>query len=116
MDKEKCKNPICKNELVHTDGRRKKKYCSAACKNKINLANYYERNKKEGKTIKIPIEEYKKMLEQIVKKKGGAIIDCSNVDIFHKDSTENVIPRIKGESSLEYRIRCIELNNSTNEK
>lgn len=115
MDNEKCNNPNCENELVHTEGRRKKKYCSAACKNKINTTNYFERNKHEIKTVKMPIDEYKKLLEQIAENnkpenKERILNERNGVDSVSKGAIQYPIevddlPRIKGEGSLDYRVR-----------
>lgn len=120
MANEKCNNPTCEKELVHTEGRRKKKYCSAACKNKINVANYLEKNKGKMKSVKLTIEEYKKLLEQIaennkpenkeriLKERNGIDVTTKN-HIQYSMTMEDVIPRLKGESTIDYKIRCAEI-------
>ena len=60
---DKCKNPTCSNELVHVEGRRKKEYCSTACKNKVNNPISYAKRKAGKPEIKyIPIEEWNKLV------------------------------------------------------
>jgi hypothetical protein len=113
METKKCNNPNCKKELIHTEGRRKKIYCSAACKNKINTANYFERNKEKVKTIRISIEEYKKLIEQIAENNKPKNKEDNNIDKETKNMPKNNIkkdelPKIKGESSLDYKIRLDE--------
>ena len=58
---EKCNNPNCEKILIHTEGRRKKKYCSAICRNKISMATFLSKPK-ELKTIRITIEEYDRLI------------------------------------------------------
>jgi hypothetical protein len=58
---EKCNNPNCEKILIHTEGRRKKKYCSATCRNKISMVNFLSKPK-ELKTIRITIEEYDRLI------------------------------------------------------
>lgn len=58
---DKCNNPNCEKILIHTEGRRKKKYCSASCKNKITMATFLSKSK-ELKTIRITIEEYDRLI------------------------------------------------------
>ena len=52
-----CNNPSCGKELIHTEGRRPKKYCSVGCRN----AHYKEVYKKTEKVILIPDENGKWM-------------------------------------------------------
>lgn len=59
---DKCNNPNCEKILIHTEGRRKKKYCSASCKNKITMATFLSKSK-ELKTIRITIEEYNRLVD-----------------------------------------------------
>lgn len=61
---DKCNNPTCENELVHVEGRRKKKYCSARCRNKISMGNFLAKPK-DKKTIRIPVEKYNDLLAKI---------------------------------------------------
>jgi len=57
---DKCAYPKCGKELIHTEGRRKKKYCNADCK----LRHWQELNpvKKPVKFKKVPIDEYNKLV------------------------------------------------------
>ncbi len=121
MDKEKCKNPNCKNDLVHTEGRRKKKYCSAKCKNFVSMKTFLAKPK-EKKRICISVEKYNGLLakisennkienkEKILKERGVVGATAKNVRQYPLTESE-MIPRLNGESSLEYRIRCNELKN-----
>lgn len=59
---DRCNNPNCEKILIHKEGRRKKKYCSAYCKNKINMATFLSKSK-ELKTIRITIEEYNRLVD-----------------------------------------------------
>lgn len=58
---EKCNNSNCEKILIHTEGRRKKKYCSATCRNKISMATFLSKPK-ELKIIRITIEEYDRLV------------------------------------------------------
>lgn len=59
---DKCNNPNCEKILIHIEGRRKKKYCSATCRNKISMATFLSKPK-ELKTIRITIEEYNRLVD-----------------------------------------------------
>lgn len=52
-----CNNPSCGKELIHTEGRRPKKYCSVGCRN----AHYKEVYKKTEKVVLVPDENGKWM-------------------------------------------------------
>lgn len=73
---DKCKNPSCDKELIHTEGRRKKEFCSKECRNKVNTALFQERHKadKKPKMKCIPIEEFKK-LSNVVEVKGAGDLE-----------------------------------------
>lgn len=87
---ERCNNPSCKKELIHTEGRRPKKYCSAVCRNKISTANFLAKNKSE-RTKRISIEEYneieaikawnKKLSEQLEKADNKLSIAIASLSV-----------------------------------
>lgn len=58
--KDYCANPKCGKELVHTEGRRKKKYCNAVCK-LIDWQRLHP-GKRKPKTKRLSIEEYEKLI------------------------------------------------------
>ena len=51
-----CNNPSCGKELIHTEGRRPKKYCSISCRNAHYKTIYSSENKKkeDGGGVKLP--------------------------------------------------------------
>lgn len=55
---DKCLN--CDKELIHTEGRRKKKFCGNACRIKY----WQNKTKAEPKTRKVPLSEYEEMKEK----------------------------------------------------
>lgn len=77
---------------------------------------------KEKKRICISVEKYNELLakisennkienkEQILKERGVVGATAKNVRQYPLTESE-MIPRLKGESSLDYRIRCNELKN-----
>lgn len=132
---DKCAYPKCGKELIHVPGRRKKKYCDQKCNSAHWQATHYVPSTKEKKFKSIPIEQWKEIEAQMelanIKLKGGA---ASGIDVSSQindltkptnivqpqkplgtDKTNLVIntnkpERLPNESSLDYRIRCAEIN------
>jgi hypothetical protein len=125
MVKEKCNNPTCENELVHTQGRKKKKYCSIKCKNYVTMSKFLSKPK-ENKTVRININEYNDLLtykksfnerlelelnkhKQIIKQPSKPSLTEKQTSVSYeniKDKCE--LSRLEGESALEYKIRISE--------
>lgn len=57
-----CANPKCGKELIHVEGRKKKKYCNQKCNNADWQKRHYIPSTKIPKTKRIPIEEYQKLI------------------------------------------------------
>ena len=88
---EKCFNPDCENLLIHTEGRRKKKYCSVKCKNKINSKKFFLKPTNQ-KTKRLPLDEYNKyqnIISQIKKNQGDVLQFLENL---HKNTLNNIKP------------------------
>lgn len=57
-----CLNPSCKKELIHTEGRRPKKYCNPACRISHHLAK-----KKEPRYVQLETHnKVKKQLDELL--------------------------------------------------
>lgn len=85
----KCYNPACNNILHHIEGRRKKKYCSIKCRNKVNM-NIFLQKPKELKTKRILVDEYNELIE--IRKKYESIIavKCLNKEKLEHLETNNL--------------------------
>jgi len=72
-----CANPKCGKELIHVEGRRKKKYCSTACK----TVHWQALNpvRKPQKVKIIPMEEWKEIKEQLNKVSLIPLMDIEEV-------------------------------------
>lgn len=119
----KCLN--CGKELIHTEGRRPKKYCNSSCK----IAFWNKTHKGQPKYVKIATYDKLKQEFQLLKSKivyatatpssydsppiNNMVIDELNQ---FSDPLNPELERKKGESSIEYRLRMIELSEEKNRK
>jgi hypothetical protein len=88
---DKCAYPKCGKELIHTQGRKKKKYCGADCK----LKHWQELNpiKKEPKRKSIPIEQHQKSVVVVEDVNGKFLMGDKKVNLVWADKSDK--PEIK---------------------
>ena len=111
---DKCANPKCEKELVHVNGRKKKKYCSAACKTIHWQALNPLPKKRVKKIIAIPCEDGVWKLEDGKSVKFVYEERKAPINKVTDRPRDNEIPRLKGENSIDYQLRCIEINEKKN--
>lgn len=99
---DKCAYPKCGKELVHTPGRRKKKYCCSACK----VLDWQRLNpvKKQPKTKRIPIEKWNEIQGKIKEYSNTGVMQMNEHEHTDVKETEvaatNPAPRNKEELML----------------
>ena len=112
----------CGKPIENVQGRRPKKYCDNKGKCK---GEYFRKQKKEPKYVQKEVydalnEKYQNILSKINPNQGN-IDDCNKGlheavinDLTNKNKksnyTINTIPRLEGESSIDYKIRVSEIN------
>lgn len=90
-----CAYPKCKKELVHTAGRRKKKYCDQNC-NTRHWQSLHPKHKpktkridleEEKKYVRVPVDEYEKLMKDMKQVIG----EDGNAKFFeHKPTLEDI--------------------------
>jgi hypothetical protein len=128
---DKCLN--CDKELVHVEGRRKKKYCDEDCKGQffrkvkrepkyVQFKTYKELSDKFEAVLKIAHQEGRdNQFENAARGRDedGSVKSPTNkgdekINKMIAEMKANEIPRLKGENSIDYRLRCIEINEAKN--
>lgn len=74
-----CLNPNCKKELIHTEGRRPKKYCSPSCRNVHYKMIYQPKMKDVAGMIKLP-DDFINVERVCVIKADGTIVELKTPD------------------------------------
>lgn len=86
-----CAYPKCGKELVHVEGRKKKKYCDQKCNSAHWQAVHYVPSDKKPKFKKVPIEEWLKVF--------GGMEKVTSEHTFTKGKTKEVIKPIAATST-----------------
>lgn len=82
MKQTHCNNPSCGEELIHTEGRRPKKYCSIACRNAHYKVLYTSKKKENG--VPLPKD----------------FIEAKNIGILKEDGTIEKIFKWNGREMI----------------
>lgn len=82
MKQTHCNNPSCGKELIHTEGRRPKKYCSVGCRNAHYKVLYTSKKKENG--VPLPKD----------------FIEAKNIGILKEDGTIEKIFKWNGREMI----------------
>ena len=106
----------CSKKVIQTPAARQKKYCDNSCRQKHFQKNNKNRVKPEMKCI--PYAEYEVLIQKALAYDNQKIIppkDNNKTIPPVKEIKESIPPkndkpeRLKGESALDYKIRCASL-------
>lgn len=113
----KCLNEGCDNEVVSQEGKRARRTCSDSCRQQL-----WQRNNTKKRFIKVPIEEWEKLMAEsegkalyrtAIVSSVATMYDAEKTDMVKFDEAgqwqqskknEEFRPRKDSESGMEYRI------------